>query len=861
MNYKEGTKTMSWLFDKYPFTCILDFRPGLFLGWLLYKLFGKVHIDEQSCDELRERQRGGSIIYITKYPGHLDFLLYHYRLRKSRLPYPRIGLDLNMAPFVPISHLVKMAKFYFSFVLREHRKPNPYRDGLLRAALQKGVPILLGLLDPKRFKKQFVGEGKDPITHILEIQDKQKKPIYLVPSLVLYKQAPEKDPRGLLTTIFGYRDNPGPIRKIFLFFRHNRRAFIDLGSPVNLKEVLERANSSGLNYAETASRVREKIIEDIDSQKRAIIGPVIKSRQELKEKVLNNEDVLQSIERLSKGKPERHRQLKAKASEYFDEIAADYSPTYVVLTYSILKQLWKRLFQGIEIDPAEFARVRNWARMGPTIFVPSHKSHIDYLILNYLLYEHYVQVPRIAAGQNLAFWPAGHIFRKCGAFFIRRTFAGARLYTKVFSAYIGELLREGYFIEFFIEGGRSRSGKLVLPKTGFLSILLDAYLKGRCEDLIFVPASIVYDKVMEEKAYLREQEGAPKERESFRQVLKARDLLKKKYGKIYIRFGSPFSLSQYLEQHQQRPEEIEQSLALKLVREINSVTPVTPLALTSSAILSRHKKSFDTTVLTHGVEELRSFLEERGAPIASSLANLSAAMEETLRLLEQWKVISLVEELSGKAITYTIKTKKRRELAYYKNSVIHFFIDYSLIATSLLSGREPQKSSSRIAEDHLFLKDLLKNEFIFGDPEKERDMALSYFLRKELVEPIEGGDTFVVTKKGYHDLPLWAGLIREFLEAYWIAAKVAAASADQKKNRAELLKKMVSLGNKLVESGVVEAEESVSHITFQNAFLYLNEKVLKSPKEKQITDEEVRNRAEALADRIRSLSHYTSSVE
>ena len=852
---------MSWIFEKYPFSCILDFRPQFFLGWFLYRLFGRVQIDERSRNELREKQREGSILYITKYPGHLDFLLYHYRLRKSRVPYPRIGLDLNMSLFFPLSQLMKMVRFYVGFMFKHRRRPNPYQDGLLEEALQKGVPTLLGLLDPRRFKRQFMGETKGPIAHLLEIQEKQEKPIYLVPSLVLYKQAPERDPKGLLSTIFGDRDNPGPVRKIFLFFRHRRRAFIDLGSPINLKTILDRAKANGLPNSEVASEIRETIIEQIDTQKRAIIGPVIRSRQELKEKVLNDQEVLQTIERLSKGKPDRHRQLRQKASEYFDEIAADYSPTYVVLTYSILKRFWKRLFQGIEIDPAQFAEVRNWARRGPVIFVPSHKSHIDYLILNYLLYKHYVQLPRIAAGQNLAFWPAGHVFRKCGAFFIRRSFAGARLYTKVFSAYVSQLLAEGYFIEFFIEGGRSRSGKLVLPKTGFLSILLDAYLKKRCEDLIFVPVSIVYDKVMEEKSYLREQQGAPKERESFRQMLKARELLKKKYGKIYIRFATPFSLREYLQQQNQKTEETEQALAFKLVRAINAVTSVTPLALTSSAILSRHRKSFDTATLGQGVEELYSFLSQSHAPMASSLKDPSGAMEESLRLLETWKIITVLEELSGKSLTYAINPKKRRELAYYKNSIIHFFVDYSLVAVSLLSGQEPEKSISQITDDYMFLSDLLKNEFIFGQPDKEIERALSYFSNKGFIRPAGGTEKFVVTKKGYHDLPLWAGLIREFLEAYWIAAKAAAASAGEKKNRTELLKRMVSLGNKLLDSGVVETEEAISHITFQNALVYLNEKVLRNPREKEVTEKDVRKRAESLADRIYSLLHYTSSTE
>ncbi|HDM10442.1 MAG TPA: hypothetical protein ENF92_08005 [Desulfobacteraceae bacterium] len=848
---------MSWLFQRYPFSSILDFKPGFFLGWFLYKLFGKVQIDEHARQNLREIQREGAIVYVTKYPGHLDFLLYHFRLRKSRLPYPRIGLDLNMAPFFPISQLFKMGRFYIAHLLKYRQRPNPYQSGLLKEALQKGFPILLCLLHPKRFKRQFVEESKDPIGYLLEIQETLERPIFLVPSLVLYKQAPERDPKGLLSILLGYRDNPGPLRKIFLFFRHNRRAFIDLGSPMNLQQVLGSALQQSIPRAEIAARIRERIIGDIDTQKKAIIGPVIRSRQELKEKVLNDQEVLKTIERLSKGRPEKQRQLKTKAAEYFDEIAADYSPTYVVLTYSILTRFWKRLFQGIEIDTADLVQVRNWARKGPVIFVPSHKSHIDYLILNYLLYEHYVQVPRIAAGQNLAFWPAGHIFRKCGAFFIRRTFSGARLYTKVFSSYIGQLLREGYFIEFFIEGGRSRSGKLVLPKTGFLAILLDAYLKGHCEDLIFVPASIAYDRVMEERSYMREQKGEAKERESFRQVLKARQLLKKKYGKIYIRFGEPFSLRDYLGRSQARSNELEASLALKLVCAINEVTPVTPLALISSAILSRVKKSFDRATIYHDTEALLSFLRDQNATMASSLSNLSSAMNETLHLLVSWRVINPVEELRGKDEVYSVNPKKRREIAYYKNSIIHFFVDHSLVAVCLLSGKEPDKSMDTILVDHDFLKQLLKNEFVF-DEQNQPLKSISYFQRQGLIEPYPSDKVFRVTKKGYRYLPLWAGLVKEFLDSYWIAAKALASSDPKRRKRNDLLKRMGSLGNKLLDSGVIEVEEAVSHITFNNAFVYLNETILRSRREEATTDEEVTAQAEALADRIYSFSSSIS---
>ncbi|GAI54342.1 unnamed protein product, partial [marine sediment metagenome] len=159
-----------------------------------------------------------------------------------------------------------------------------------------------------------------------------------------------------------------------------------------------------------------------------------------------------------------------------------------------LTWFWKKIFEGVDVDMTGLAKVREWARRGPLIYVPSHKSHIDYLVLNYVLYNYHMHTPRVTAGKNLAFWPMGQIFRKCGAFFIRRSFKREKLYSEVFQRYIKSLLEEGHPIEFFIEGGRSRNGKLMLPKTGFLSILLQAYHEGFCNDLIFVPASITYDR-------------------------------------------------------------------------------------------------------------------------------------------------------------------------------------------------------------------------------------------------------------------------------------------------------------------------------------------------------------------------------
>jgi hypothetical protein len=132
-----------------------------------------------------------------------------------------------------------------------------------------------------------------------------------------------------------------------------------------------------------------------------------------------------------------------------------------------------------------------------------HRSHIDYLLLSYVFYKHNIPLPFIAAGTNLMFWPLGHVFRKAGAFFHPRTFGGNVVYRQVMETYIRTMLREGYPIEFFIEGGRSRTGKMVMPKYGMLSMVIQACTELH-RDVALIPVFIGYDRVLEEKSYIQE---------------------------------------------------------------------------------------------------------------------------------------------------------------------------------------------------------------------------------------------------------------------------------------------------------------------------------------------------------------------
>lgn len=768
--------------------------------------------------------RDGTVVYACKYRGKLDYLLYHYNFRRRRLPYPKIAFDLNMSMLLPFTHFVKIIISRLSCALRGHRFPSPYQSGFYSRHLHNGTPFLVFLVDPKGFSRHFVHAEKDHIQFLIEEQKSLARPIYIVPQLILYKKTPEMEHPNLANILFGFKDKPGAVRKIALFFRHNRRALIDFGKPLDLKAYLA-SQPIERPLPEMAAEIRTRLIESIDDQKRIILGPIMKSRQQLKEIVLMDDVVRKKIETIGAGKGKSPKQARKKAGDYFDEIAADFNITYVEIVRRLLRWFWKRLFDGIEVDTAGLIKVREWARRGNLIYVPSHKSHIDYLVLNYVLNEYHMHTPRVAAGKNLAFWPMGHIFRKCGAFFIRRSFKNAKLYLEVFNRYIKAILQEGHPIEFFIEGGRSRNGKLVSPKTGFLSILLQAHAERYCNDMIFVPASIAYDRIIEEGSYIRELSGRPKQQESFGQVVRARRLLKRKYGKIYIGFGRPFSLNEYLTQRDPHSSETHRDLALRLVQSINEVTPVTPLSLVATAILCNHRKGFHTSELVETVDMLLALLKRVGAPVTELLTDPSRVVHETLPHLISWKIVEPLEGSdSNNDPFYCMEEEKKLELEYYKNSIIHFFIAHALAAVSLLTGREEKKNLEAILDDYVFLKHLFRNEFVFMESENpagEMPALIGCFLEDHYLSGSEEDGGYSITKLGFDKLPIFAALAQTFLESYWITAKCMQDKNEGKKG--EFLKSIGSTAKKYHKLQIIDHIGALSPPNFQNALTAINQ--------------------------------------
>ena len=280
----------------------------------------------------------------------------------------------------------------------------------------------------------------------------------------------------------------------------------------------------------------------MNRHRQSITGPVLKTPEELKELILRNDRFQKILKSHAETQNKEMGEIYREADGYLNDIAADYSPGLIQMMSVIIGWIWKTMYDGITLDMEGLHRVKRAATRAPLVFVPCHKSHFDYLILNYLLFTNNMPCPHVAAGRNMAFWPMGTLFRKSGAFFLRRTFRGAKLYAAVFAAYVQMLIEQGVNIEFFIEGGRSRTGKLVLPKRGLVSILLEAFKNEVCRDLLFVPVYIGYDRLLEEGAILKELEGRSKEKESFWQLMQARKVMKKRHGRVYVQFAEPISV-------------------------------------------------------------------------------------------------------------------------------------------------------------------------------------------------------------------------------------------------------------------------------------------------------------------------------
>jgi glycerol-3-phosphate O-acyltransferase len=805
------------------------------LMWMFKKVLAMVRLTDEHARELKELGEQGLIVYAIKDPSQLNSLILRDLAMRYDLPRPVYAHGINMIfwqPFTKAAHVV--ASFLAHLFLRQNIL-DPEENEYLKRIVIEGHPVLIHL-GTSEFFRNPPAEGA--IRQLIKAQEFVTRPIFICPQFITYGRRREREQESFLSILFGQTDNTGPIRRFIAFARFTNNVVVIPTEPVNLMAFIEA--NQGLSEKELISRLRSELINRIDEEKETIVGPALKSRDEIISMILRDEQMVQFLDDLALTERRDYDDVYREAKKYLTEIVADYSEVFIGLLDRLLTWLWNNIYDGLVIDREGLANVRNLSRRMPFVIIPCHKSHIDYLLLSYVLFKENIQLPFIAAGTNLLIWPIGYIFRKSSAFFLRRTFKGNVLYAEVFARYIKTLLKEGYPIEFFIEGGRSRTGKMVMPKFGLLSMIIQAYQEKVSDDLALVPVFIGYDRVIEEKAYLKELGGAPKTREKTSDLIKSSRFLKKRYGHVYVNIGEPIQLKQYLNLHGKPMEEMSvaerQSLYRKISYEIalaiNRVSVVTPFSLVSAGLLSHDRRGIGHEELLEVVQNFFEYLTFVQARFASTFAHREQSLLEALYLMGESDLIAPIgadekeEDDEMAEVVYSLDDEKRLNLEYYKNNILHFFLPVSFLATSILAHREDMIFLKRIMEDYNFFKNLFRHEFIFDDRLRDDEEAIPVINFLEDRGWIRRNGTvgtagLEVTGRGRVELMHFSGLIHNYIESYWVVVRGCSYLRKSEKTERDWLKRIRQLGEKMFKKGEIQRAESLSQANYQNAIRYL----------------------------------------
>src|SRR5690554_4712716 len=764
----------------------------------------------------------------------LDFLCLDFLLKKFGLPLVHFVNDLGLGILEPFGKGGRRLRF---------RRQIPEEEAIAKT-VESGHSALIFLRRRPKFGETGREKSKPPsdlIRELVRIQRKREEPIFLIPSVFLWTESAPNAQRGITDLFFGPVEWPGRIRRFFQFIFNYQNAQIRRSEPFNLKRFIEEFETE--DDTVIADRVAFALLRKIERERSIVLGPTKKTPGRLKEELLRSPRVRKHIEAEAKATGRSIARVERQAAKIIDRLAAKQTSTVIRYFSLFLEWFFHRIYDGIVVDKEGIERIRDAAREGAVIYLPSHKSHIDYLVLSYVLYRHSMMPPLIAAGENLSFFPAGPILRRGGAFFIRRSFKGQTLYPVIVDAYMRKLILEGYGIEFFLEGGRSRSGKLLAPKFGLLSMVVDASLMLRGKKVSFVPISIGYERIIEEQSYVRELSGEEKQKENVGGLLKSTTILRSRYGRLYVQFGEVLSFDELVQEARLEHgldrhgtdklspaarRTLVQRIAHRVTYEINAVTVVTPAALVASALFAHRRRGMRRSDLEAMCVRLLGKLEREGARIATTISDAPGTVrkemiDEALELFLDAKLIQRHE--AGEETIYSILDERRLALDYYKNNLIHFFVPSALVSAALRVGGKASTSLETLRARVQELSRVFKFEFMYRVDASFDEIFEEALERLRLDGAIEitGDRVEITTGTEGAMIAVYAHMLSAYFEAYLLALRATALLLEEPMNRKEWFKRALQLGQRMYLSGEIVHREALSQLKLEPALKTLRD--------------------------------------
>ncbi len=616
---------------------------------------------------------------------------------------PREPRELLAEDDVPTVYVVERYGLSDSLILEqachEANLPSPY-EAATRLPIKRTRAIIALTPRPSLFRARVHPSRSETLSQLAEmISAGRQDDIRLVPVSIFVGRAPDRQ-SGWFRVLFA--ENwvvVGRFRRLLAILLNGRDTIVQFSAPISLRQTL--SEQDGVALERSVRKLSRVLRVHFRLTRTTIIGADLSHKRTVVDAVVNADAVRQTIETVSAKENAKVEQVRRRARGYALEIAADYSHTVVRSISFILIALWNKLYDGVVMH--HFDKLRTIAPGHEVIYVPCHRSHVDYLLLSYSLYQNGLVPPHIAAGVNLNLPGLGAILRRGGAFFLRRSFKSNALYSAVFTEYVSQLFARGVALEYFIEGGRSRTGRLLSPRSGMLAMTMRSFLRESRRPVLFQPVYFGYEKLMEGKSYIGELSGKPKEKESLIGLFRAFGVLRQRYGKVTINFGEPINLGDLLdevapswrasiEKPDAKPEWFStavDTLADRIQASINRAVDVNPINLLALSLLAMPKHAMAEADLLAQLDLYKDLLTS--LPFGDRVTITEKSSAEIIAYGESMQWIQRVSHPLGDVLR--TEGDNAVLLSYFRNNVQHVFVAVAWIACCFLNNRRMSRSS------------------------------------------------------------------------------------------------------------------------------------------------------------------------
>jgi glycerol-3-phosphate O-acyltransferase len=797
-------------------------RFNLFFRWFARRFFRDFDLDDTTVARLRELEQRGAVVYVMRYASRLDYFLFNTLFRRE-------GLRL--------SGFANGIRFWYY---------RPLRDALRTLERQpRGVPQDVELVRAREYTRELTREGgslflflrtarlgsqlksrqgridqgrqeRDLLDEVVGAAQSSGRPVSLVPLALFWRKGPRAR-RRFLNLSYGALTRPNDVSKVLSFLTTYRGLHVKVGDPIDVPAfAATRPNASTTDVSRV---IRRSILTFLYRSERVVEGPVLQPYHRVQEIVTRSPAVVEAVATYAAEQKVSDELARVQAEKMFREIAANMSSTFLAILDFVVGAVIARLFRAVEDSGLE--TVTEVARRDPVVLVPTHRSYFDFLIVSSIFYRRHMLPPHIAARENMAFGPFGFLWRRAGAFFLRKSFADP-LYKEVFRTYVAYLIKEGFTQEFFIEGGRSRTGKTLPPRLGVLSWDVEAYLASGRRDLLFVPVALTYERLVEEGAMVGELEGAAKEEESMLGLVRAWRFLQRRFGTVYVNFGAPLSLADAIgDRRAELSGDGEEAVAarrafvelfgLQIVEQMNLAVVPHATSVAACALLGERRRGLFRADLALRMQQLVDLLRMMNVKLTPALLRDEGDFSDSIAALLRMDLIRAASDTRGEILFF--EPNRRRALDIYRNSILHYLAAPSFLALELQRGGAREDVLARL---HEWLEVFHGEFFSARGPvlSEHIDAFIAHFAALGWIEA--GAGELRPTDASEPHLAFLAEQMRSVLESYSVAMSAVAQLSEPTPRRA-LEKRVRDQFERAVLLGEIGLPEANNPVTFANA--------------------------------------------